>query len=70
MNFSQRPRLKDLISKIEPPNFRGEEYKYTPHAVLADLNLPTYLTTNYDEFLEEALKARDKNLIANIVDGT
>jgi hypothetical protein len=53
-------QLKDLISRISPPNFLDDEYKNTPHAVLADLDLPTYLTTNYDELLEEALRSRGK----------
>lgn len=30
-----------------------------PHALLAGLGLPIYLTTNYDDFMVSALKARD-----------
>ena len=46
------------LKKINPPEFSKKEYKNTPHAVLADLNLPIYITTNYDEFMEAALKSR------------
>jgi hypothetical protein len=32
-----------------------------PHGVLADLPLPIYLTTNYDDFMMQALKSRKKD---------
>ncbi len=32
-----------------------------PHAVLADLPLPVYITTNYDDFMVRALKDRRRN---------
>ena len=35
-----------------PPNF---DDPYEPHRVLADLPLPVYITTNYDDFLFRAL---------------
>ena len=50
-----------LLKEISPPDFSKEEYKNTPHAVLADLKLPIYITTNYDEFMELALKSRGRN---------
>ena len=40
------------LKKIDPPDFSLDKYKNTPHALLADLNLPIYITTNYDEFME------------------
>jgi len=57
------------IRKIESPEFSLDENRNTPHALLADLNLPIYITTNYDHFMEKALKSRGKNLLANFVDG-
>jgi hypothetical protein len=45
---------------ISSPDFSKEEYKNTTHAVLADLKLPLYITTNYDEFMESALKSRGR----------
>jgi hypothetical protein len=38
-----------------PPDFRTPD---EPHGVLADLPLPIYLTTNYDEFMVKALATR------------
>jgi SIR2-like domain len=55
-----KKELREMLSKISPPNFGDEEYDNTPHAVLADLDLPIYLTTNYDVFMEEALRSRGK----------
>jgi hypothetical protein len=40
------------------PNFSRED---DPHGILADLNLPIYITTNYDSFMFDALKARQKD---------
>ena len=38
--------------RVEAPNFTNP---YEPHRVLADLPLPVYITTNYDNFLFQAL---------------
>src|SRR5215216_2412887 len=54
--LSPKNILSSELKKIEPPNFSLEENRNTPYAVLADLNLPLYITTNYDYFMEEALK--------------
>jgi len=57
--------LSDDLRKIIPPDFRLAEYRNTPPAVLADLNLPIYITTNYDHFIEESLKTRGKAPISD-----
>jgi hypothetical protein len=44
---------------IAPPDFTQPD---EPHAVLADLPLPIYVTTNYDPFMVEALKDRKKDV--------
>lgn len=51
---SQVPKdlLSDELRKIKPPDFHLAEYRDTPPAVLADVNLPIYITTNYDHFIE------------------
>src|SRR5580765_2830402 len=53
---------KDIVSselkKIKAPDFALEDYNDTPYSILSDLNLPFYITTNYDYFMEEALKRR------------
>ena len=41
------------LKKVQSPNFSEELSKNTPHAILADLNIPIYITTNYDGFMEE-----------------
>ena len=55
---------EDIISQFEkkiaedgPPKF---DDKLDPHRVLADLPIPVYMTTNYDDFMVRALKARNK----------
>jgi SIR2-like domain len=52
---------KDLISKqfknTEPPDFTKPN---EPHGLLAELPLPVYITTNYDDFMVKALKSRGK----------
>jgi hypothetical protein len=51
------PKLKiaELIRTMGRPDFSNE---LEPHRILADLDLPLYLTTNYDGFLLDALKLR------------
>src|ERR1700694_3081351 len=53
------PNLKiaEHIRRSPRPNY-GDEAE--PHRTLADLNLPVYLTTNYDTFMFDALKARGR----------
>lgn len=46
------------LEGVGPPDFTA---KNEPHAVLADLPLPVYMTTNYDDFMTAALRARNKN---------
>ena len=52
--------LSSELNKIKPPDFSLEENRNTPYAVLADLNLPIYITTNYDYSMEAALESRGK----------
>jgi len=40
-----------------PPDFSAPD---EPHALLADLNLPIYITTNYDDFMARALRQRGR----------
>ena len=41
-----------------PPDFRAAD---EPHGVLSDLPLPVYLTTNYDDFMVQALRTRHRD---------
>ena len=58
--------LSQEIKNIEPPDFSLDENRNTPYAVLADLNLPIYITTNYDYFMEKALLSRGKEPVTEI----
>ncbi|MGA9416958.1 MAG: SIR2 family protein [Terriglobales bacterium] len=57
-------QVKDRFSeKMASPDFADPD---EPHRVLADLNLPVYMTTNYDLFMADALRDRGKNPHAEI----
>lgn len=56
--------LGQEINKIKPPDFALEENRNTPHSLLADLNLPIYVTTNYDHLMEIALESRGRTPIS------
>jgi hypothetical protein len=55
--FPKEELLKRWFTNIQPPDFAvpGE-----PHGSLAALPLPIYITTNYDNFLVQALTAQGK----------
>ena len=50
--------LSKMLREIKPPDF--SKVKESPYLVLAGLNLPIFITTNYDHTLEEALRFRNK----------
>ena len=45
----------ERLRGIDPPDLHAPD---EPHGVLADLPLPIYLTTNYDDFMARALASR------------
>jgi len=47
----------DMFASAPMPDFRGSD---EPHALLADLHLPIYVTTNYDDLMYEALADRGR----------
>jgi SIR2-like protein len=52
-----KEKLSEELKGIGPPDFdRANE----PHAVLAKLPLPVYMTTNYDDFMTKALVHAEK----------
>ncbi len=55
--FPKHILSQDFRTKSSPDFSRKDE----PHGILADLNLPIYITTNYDNFMIEALKTRHKD---------
>jgi predicted RNA binding protein YcfA (HicA-like mRNA interferase family) len=59
-------KLADELKRIQVPDFSLPEYSNTIYAILADLDLPFYLTTNYDHFLENALRTKGKRPLSKI----
>ncbi|MEO3858462.1 SIR2 family protein [Acrocarpospora sp. B8E8] len=56
--------VRDELMKDDPvPDFKDEN---EPHAMLASFDLPVYLTTNYDDFIVQALAARRKTARAAV----
>jgi hypothetical protein len=49
-----KEKILQEFQNVSPPDFRARD---EPHAVLADLPLPVYMTTNYDDFMVRALKS-------------
>lgn len=50
-----KEKILKLIAGVKAPDFAARD---EPHGVLADLPLPVYMTTNYDDFMVQALKNR------------
>ena len=53
-----KEKIAETFKGIGPPNF-GEPGE--PHAVLAELPLSVYITTNYDNFMTQALRSRGRD---------
>ncbi|AKB55248.1 hypothetical protein A9239_05900 [Methanosarcina sp. A14] len=56
-------KIREKLKEVAPSYF---DNPYELHRVLADLPLPVYITTNYDDLMEQALKSRDKTPIQEI----
>jgi hypothetical protein len=56
--FPKEEILEQWFKGVAPPDFTVPD---EPHGVLADLPLPIYMTTNYDDFMLQALKSRNKD---------
>jgi hypothetical protein len=48
-------QIQQWHATVKPPDYDSAD---EPHALLADLDLPLYLTTNYDDFMVNALATR------------
>ena len=49
----------DILKSRPYPDFNSP---LEPHSLLADLDLPIYITTNYDDFMYQALKRRERDV--------
>lgn len=54
---SPKDDIVDLLKECAAPDFSSEA---EPHDVLAELPLPVYMTTNYDDFMVRALRKRNR----------
>ena len=55
--FPKERILEQFFNHIRPPDFGQPD---EPHALLAELPLPIYMTTNYDDLMVQALKNRHR----------
>jgi SIR2-like domain/TIR domain len=53
--------LSEMIKEIDSSKFSFPSETRSPYDILEDLDLPIYITTNYDHFLEDAL-ARSRRI--------
>jgi hypothetical protein len=56
--------IKKEIQSQNMSYFDLPKYNNSPYDILARLNLPIYISTNYDEFMEQALTKRGKEPIS------
>jgi len=54
-------RIIDKITSKSPPNFTDAT---EPHRVVAEFDLPVYITTNYDDFMVQAIRYVDAQALA------
>jgi len=54
-----KERMLEQIAGANYPNFTAPD---EPHAILADLPLAVYLTTNYDDYMAQALRLRRRDV--------
>jgi hypothetical protein len=54
-----KERMLEQIAGVNYPNFTAPD---EPHAILADLPLPVYLTTNYDDYMAKGLRLRRRDV--------
>ena len=62
---SPKEILRKELENIKPPNFSSPKFADTSYSILARLNLPVYITTNYDLFMEAALEAEGKKPVSD-----
>lgn len=61
--FYPKEQLQKAYEIADPPDFTVAGQ---PHATLADLNLPIYITTAYDDYLFQALQERQKEPVREL----
>jgi hypothetical protein len=56
--MSPKEKIREIFKKLKPPDFTQPD---EPHGLLADLPFEVYLTTNYDNFMVQALRSRNRD---------
>lgn len=59
--IAPKRRLRQQFAGLAEPDFTAPD---DPHGLLADLGLPCYVTTNYDQFMFRALEARGREPVS------
>ena len=59
--ISPKELLSEELQNIVAPNFDLPQYESSPYAILAELPFPIYITTNFDYFMEKALRDKRRN---------
>ena len=57
-NMFPKGELAKKLRDVVPPDFNEPD---EPHSILAGFPLPIYITTNYDDFMVQALKSRNRD---------
>ena len=55
--------VAELFDRVKDPDFDSEDQ---PHSILATLPLQVYLTTNYDDYMEKALKKANRTALHEV----
>jgi len=55
--------IREFFEGKQPPNFKED---YEPHGVLAGLPIPIFMTTNYDDFMIQALNEAGKSPMVEV----
>ncbi len=58
-----RRKLVEQMATITPPDYKDAD---NPYKILADLPLPVYITTGYDDFMVQALTLAEKDVKSEI----
>jgi hypothetical protein len=62
-NLAPKELVRNQFESVKPPDFLDP---LEPHRVLADLPIPVYITTNYDEFMIDALRASRRDPVQEL----
>ena len=62
-DLSAKVMVAEYLTNVKTPDFKLNPE--SPYAILSSFDLPIYITTNYDHFMEEALRSRGKEPVSD-----